>query len=155
MSATISTDVPPHNLQAERSSLGAVLLDEQHMSALVVDEQLRPDHFFLSEHAAVFEAMLDLYNSDQKIDHLTVTEALRQNNRLDEIGGPDVIEALASWVPASGHAREYGRIVREQAQLRQLLEATRDIQSDVRNRTGSARELVEQAERGDAGSGAR
>ncbi len=147
MSATVPSDTQPNNLVAERSVLGAVLLDEQHLHALLVDEQLRPDHFFLSTHAAVFEAMLELYNSDQKIDHLTVAERLRQNNRLDEIGGPDAIEELAAWVPATGHARDYGRIVREQAQLRALLAATREIQADVRNRTASARELVEQAER--------
>jgi replicative DNA helicase len=147
MSATIPTDIPPHNLQAEKSVLGAVLLDEQHFSALVVDEQLRSDHFYVAAHAAVFDAMLELYKLGQKIDHLTVAERLSQNSRLDEIGGPDAIEELASWVPATGHAREYGRIVREQAQLRALLAATREIQSDVRNRSASPRELVEQAER--------
>jgi replicative DNA helicase len=147
MSATIATDLPPHNLQAEKSVLGAVLLDEQHFSALVVDEQLRSDHFYVGAHAAVFDAMLELYKLGQKIDHLTVAERLNQNSRLEEIGGADAIEELASWVPATGHAREYGRIVREQAQLRALLAAAREIQSDVRNRSASPRELVEQAER--------
>ncbi|HTW11875.1 MAG TPA: replicative DNA helicase [Solirubrobacteraceae bacterium] len=147
MSATLSPDLPPHNLNAERSVLGAVLLDEQHLAGLLVEEQLRADHFYRPEHAAVFEAMLELYNSDQKIDHLTVAERLRQNNRLQEIGGPDVIEELAAWVPATGHARDYGRIVREQAQLRALLSATREIQADVMGRVASPRELVEQAER--------
>jgi replicative DNA helicase len=145
MSAT--TTAPPHNLVAEKSVLGAVLLDEQHLHALLVDEQLRPEHFFMREHAAVFEAMLVLYESDKKIDHLTVAEQLRQNNRLDEIGGSDVVEELVAWVPSTGHARDYGRIVREQAQMRALLNATREIQSDVVNRTGTPRELTEQAER--------
>jgi replicative DNA helicase len=145
MSAT--TAAPPHNLVAEKSVLGAVLLDEQHLHALLVDEQLRPEHFFMREHAAVFEAMLVLYESDKKIDHLTVAEQLRQNNRLDEIGGSDVVEELVAWVPSTGHARDYGRIVREQAQMRALLNATREIQSDVANRTGTPRELIEQAER--------
>lgn len=147
MSATLSPETIPHNLTAEKSVLGAVLLDEQHLHALLVDEQLRPDHFYVGLHAAVFEAMLELYNADQKIDHLTVAERLRQNNRLDEMGGPDVVEELAAWVPATGHARDYGRIVREQAQMRALLAATREIQADVMNRTASPRELMEQAER--------
>ena len=132
---------------AEKSVLGAVLLDEQHLHALLVDEQLRPEHFYLREHGAVFEAMLELYEADKKIDHLTVAEQLRENNRLDEVGGPDVVEELVAWVPATGHARDYGRIVREQAQMRALLDATREIQADVLNRAGSPRELVEQAER--------
>ena len=147
MTAIVDTDLVPQNQVAEKSVLGAVLLDEQHLHALLVDEQLRPDHFYRPEHSAVFQAMLDLYNSDQKIDHLTVAERLRENNRLDEIGGPQVIEDLAAWVPATGHARDYGRIVREQAQMRALLSATREIQADVMNRVASPRVLVEQAER--------
>ena len=136
-----------HSPTAEKSVLGAVLLDEQHLHALLVDEQLRPEHFYGRAHAAVFQAMLELYNHDQKIDHLTVAEQLRQNNRLEEIGGADVVEELVAWVPASGHARDYGRIVREQAQLRALLAATREIQADVMGRSASPRELVERAER--------
>jgi len=147
MSATVDTDINPQNQVAEKSVLGAVLLDEQHLAGLLVEEQLRPDHFYAPAHAAVFEAMLELYNSDQKIDPLTVAERLRQNNRLDEIGGPQVVEDLCAWVPATGHARDYGRIVREQAQMRRLLAATREIQADVVNRVASPRELVEQAER--------
>jgi len=146
MTAT-SANTIPHNLVAEKSVLGAVLLDEQHLHSLLVDEQLRPEHFYLREHGAVFEAMLELYEADKKIDHLTVAEQLRDNNRLDEIGGPDVVEELVAWVPSTGHARDYGRIVREQAQMRALLDATREIQADVMNRVASPRELVEQAER--------
>ncbi|WP_249019083.1 replicative DNA helicase [Conexibacter sp. S30A1] len=147
MSATAPASPTLHSPTAEKSVLGAVLLDEQHLHALLVDEQLRPEHFYGRAHAAVFQAMLELYNHDQKIDHLTVAEQLRQNNRLEEIGGADVVEELVAWVPASGHARDYGRIVREQAQLRALLEATREIQADVMGRAASPRELVERAER--------
>ena len=147
MSATAPASPTLHSPTAEKSVLGAVLLDEQHLHGLLVDEQLRPEHFYGRAHAAVFQAMLELYNHDQKIDHLTVAEQLRQNNRLEEIGGADVVEELVAWVPASGHARDYGRIVREQAQLRALLEATREIQADVMGRAASPRELVERAER--------
>jgi replicative DNA helicase len=147
MTATASTGLPPHHIVAEKSVLGAVLLDERHLHALLVDEQLRPDHFYMPEHRAVFEAMLDLYNHDRKIDHLTVAERLQQNGELEQLGGAGVIEELAAWVPATGHASEYGRIVREQAQMRALLDATYKIQSGVQNREAAPRELLEQAER--------
>ncbi|MDA8069433.1 MAG: replicative DNA helicase [Actinomycetota bacterium] len=146
MSATAPSQAP-HNPTAEKSVLGAVLLDEQHLHALLVDEQLRPEHFHDRTHAVVFAAMLELYDADKKIDHLTVAEQLRENGRLEEIGGADVVEELVAWVPASGHARDYGRIVREQAQMRALLEATREIQTDVISRAAPPRELVERAER--------
>src|SRR5579875_3908744 len=67
--ATTTASPIPHNLVAEKSVLGAVLLDEQHLHALLVDEQLRPEHFYVREHSAVFQAMLELYEADKKIDH--------------------------------------------------------------------------------------
>jgi replicative DNA helicase len=146
MSATLG-NTTPQNLVAEKSVLGAVLLDEQHLHALRVDEQLRPEHFCVPLHVAVFEAMLELYEADKKIDHLTVSEHLRQNGRLEELGGPEVVEELVAWVPATGHARDYGRIVREHAQLRALLDAGRKIEAGVLGRMASPRELIEQAER--------
>jgi replicative DNA helicase len=139
--------VPPHNLEAEKSVLGAVLLDERHLHSLLVEEQLRPEHFYREQFGAVFSAMLDLYNTDRKIDPLTVAEVLREAGRLDDLGGPEAVDELAGWVPAAGHAREYGRIVRDNAQMRALLTATYEIQAGVHGRELPTRELVENAER--------
>ena len=146
--ATVQTlAVPPHNLEAERSVLGAVLLDERHLNSLLIEEHLRPDHFFREQHGAVFQAMLELHQAARKIDHLTVAETLRQHGKLDEIGGPEAIDELAGWVPAAGHAREYGRIVRDNAQMRALLNTSYEIQASVLSREAPARDLVERAER--------
>jgi replicative DNA helicase len=124
-----------------------VLLDERHLHGLLVEEQLRPQHFYREQHGAVFAAMLELYESDRKIDHLTVAETLRQHGKLDESGGVEAIDELAGWVPAAGHAREYGRIVRDNAQMRALLTASYEIQASVIAREAPARDLVERAER--------
>jgi replicative DNA helicase len=147
MSTVQTISVPPHNLDAERSALGAVLLDERHLHALLVEEQLRPEHFYREQYGSVFAAMLSLYESDRKIDHLTVSEMLKQNSKLDEVGGVEAIDELAGWVPAAGHAREYGRIVRDNAQMRALLTTSYEIQASVFAREAPARELVERAER--------
>jgi replicative DNA helicase len=147
MSAVQKLAPPPHNLDAEKSVLGAVLLDERHLQALLIEERLRPEHFYREQYGAVFQAMLDLYENDRKIDYLTVAERLRQNGQLEQIGGPEIIEELAGWVPAAGHAREYGRIVRDDAQMRALLTTSYEIQASVLSREAPARELVEQAER--------
>ena len=146
MSATPSISLPPHQLDAEKSVLGAVLLDERHLYSLV-EQHLRPDHFYVPEHGAIFAAMLELYNHDRKIDHLTVSEHLRHGGKLEEIGGAAVIEELTAWVPATGHASEYGRIVKDHAQQRALLTATNTIQTSVLNREADTRTLIEQAER--------
>jgi replicative DNA helicase len=147
MSTVQNIAVPPHNLEAEKSVLGAVLLDERHMFALMVEEHLRPEHFYREQHGAVFGAMLALHNEGRKIDHLTVAEALREQGKLEDVGGPEAIEELAGWVPAAGHAREYGRIVRDAAQVRALLTASYEIQASVMAREAPARDLVERAER--------
>jgi replicative DNA helicase len=147
MSVTQQVAVPPHNLEAEKSVLGAVLLDERHLNVLLVEEQLRPEHFYREQHGAVFAAMRELFEGDRKIDHLTVAETLRQHGKLEEVGGPGAIDELAGWVPAAGHAREYGRIVRENAQMRALLTASYEIQASVMERAAPARELLEDAER--------
>src|SRR5581483_3736945 len=147
MSAVQNIAVPPHNLEAERSVLGAVLLDDRHLFGLLVEEHVRPEHFYREQHGAIFAAMLELHNTDRKIDHLTVTEVLRAHGKLDEIGGPAAIDELAGWVPAAGHAREYGRIVRENAQMRALLTASYEIQASVLSREAPARDLLERAER--------
>jgi replicative DNA helicase len=147
MSIAAPIAVPPHNLEAEKSVLGAVLLDERHLYGLLVEEHLRPEHFYREQHGYVFAAMLELHQSDRKIDHLTVAETLRQHGKLEEVGGPEAIDELAGWVPAAGHAREYGRIVRDNAQLRSLLQTSYEIQASVLSREAPAQELVEQAER--------
>jgi replicative DNA helicase len=147
MSSVQNIAVPPHNLEAERSVLGAVLLDDRHLFGLLVEEHLRPEHFYREQHGAVFEAMVELHNEGRKIDHLTVAEVLREHGKLEGVGGPDAIEELAGWVPAAGHAREYGRIVRDDAQKRSLLTASYEIQASVLSREAPARDLVERAER--------
>jgi replicative DNA helicase len=139
--------IPPNNEDAERSVLGAVLLDERHLDALTVALGLRAEHFHHRPHGLVYAAMVDLHDADRTIDPVTVSERLREQNVLDEVGGPEAVEALTGWVPAAGNAREYGRIVRENATLRDLLARTYEIQGSILNRGGSADELVERAER--------
>jgi replicative DNA helicase len=147
MSAVQSIAVPPHNLEAEKSVLGAILLDERHLHSLLVEQHLRPEHFYREQHGAVYAAMMQLYENDRKIDHLTVAESLRQRGKLEEVGGPAAIDELAGWVPAAGHAREYGQIVRDNAQLRALLTTSYEIQASVMAREAAPRDLVERAER--------
>jgi replicative DNA helicase len=147
LSAVQNIAVPPHNLEAERSVLGAVLIDDRHLNTLIVEEQLRAEHFYREQHGLVFAAMISLSEGNRKIDHLTVAEVLRQNGKLDQVGGEEAIEQLAGWVPAAGHAREYGSIVHDNAKLRDLLTASYEIQASVLARDAPARDLVEAAER--------
>jgi replicative DNA helicase len=147
MSAVPSISGPPHNLEAEKSVLGAVLLDERHLYPLLIEEHLRPEDFYREQHGLVFGAMIELYQSDRKIDHLTVSENLREQGRLEEAGGAEAIDELAAWVPAAGHARDYGRIVRDNARMRALLTTSYQIQASVLAREAPPRDLLDRAER--------
>src|SRR6478609_4953322 len=70
---------PPHSLEAERSVLGAILLSDKTLYALVIDEGLRPEDFYRERHAVIYESILELYNENEPVDVLTVTEHLRSN----------------------------------------------------------------------------
>ncbi|MFN8201069.1 MAG: replicative DNA helicase [Solirubrobacteraceae bacterium] len=138
---------PPHNLEAEQSVLGAILLSDRALYALVIEEGLRPEDFYRERHRVIYAAMLELYNTNEPIDPLTVTEALRQSGRLDDAGGAEAIDALTGSVPLVGHARRYAQIVKENALLRRLLTTTYEIQASVTERRLAPRDLVEQAEK--------
>ena len=138
---------PPQNLEAEQSVLGAVLLSDTALPAMIIDERLHPEDFYREAHGTVFAAMLDLHNGGEPVDALTLVEHLKQAGKLEEAGGRAAIELLASSVPAVGHVRHYARIVRENAMLRRLLRAAYDIQARVHSHDAPPRELVDIAER--------
>ena len=138
---------PPHNLAAEQSVLGAILLSDHALYALVIEEGLRPDDFYRERHGTIYSAMLELYNESEPVDTLTVIDRLKALGKLDDIGGAASIDELTGLVPAAGHARRYAQIVREQALLRRLLSSTYEIQESVLNHEAQPRELVELAEK--------
>ncbi len=138
---------PPHSLEAEQSVLGAILLSERSMYALVIEEGLKAEDFYRDRHRLVYEAMMKLYGESEPIDVLTVTERMRTEGSLEQAGGQAAVDGLAAAVPAAGHARQYARIVREHALMRRLLTTTYEIQESVAQQQGAPRELVERAER--------
>ncbi|HWT93604.1 MAG TPA: replicative DNA helicase [Solirubrobacteraceae bacterium] len=145
--ALASPLAPPHSIEAEQSVLGAILLSERALYALVIEEGLKADDFYRRKHQVVYEAMLKLYGESEPIDVITVTEELKLRGTLEEAGGQSGVDALAAAVPAAGNARHYARIVREHALMRRLITTTYEIQASVAEHGGDARSLVEQAER--------
>jgi replicative DNA helicase len=138
---------PPHDIDAEESVLGAILLSERSMYALAIDEGLRSEDFYRERHATIYAAMLELYERSEPIDTVTVIDALRSSGQLDAAGGAEGVELLAGAVPNVANLRQYAQIVRDTALLRRLLNATYEIQSSVLDQREPAREVVEVAER--------
>ena len=138
---------PPQNLEAEQSVLGAVLLSDTALPALIIDERLQPDDFYRESHARIYQAMLDLHTLGEPVDALTLVEHLKQAGDLEGIGGAAAVEFLAGSVPAVGNVRQYARIVRDNAMLRRLLRASYEIQAQVHGHEALPRDLVDMAER--------
>src|SRR3954447_26492526 len=138
---------PPQNLEAEQSVLGAVLLSDTALPALILDERLPPADFYRESHGLIFTAMLELHSAGEPVDALTLVEHLKQSGRLEAVGGRATVDLLAGSVPAVGNVRQYARIVRENAMLRRLLHAAYEIQSKVHSHEAPPRELVDLAER--------
>jgi replicative DNA helicase len=140
--------LPPHNVEAETSVLGSILIAEQALDGVQIDVQLRPEDFYRGRHELIYRAMLALKDKTEPepVDALTVCEQLKRSGELDAAGGEDYIHSLPTLVPAAGNVRHYARIVKEHALMRRLLGAARGIQDEVLAFTGDPRDLVERAE---------
>src|SRR3954471_24852498 len=87
---------PPHDLEAEMSVLGAILISDRTLYALVIEEGLKPEDFYRERHRLIYDAMLTLYREGEAIDPLTVSEYLRQGGHLNDAGGDSGVEALVT-----------------------------------------------------------
>jgi replicative DNA helicase len=144
--ATAQTPVPPQNLEAEESVLGAMMVSERAIDPVILEVRLADDDFYRERHRIVYRAIKSLYERSEPVDALTVTEHLTQTGELAEAGGRDAVVGLASTTPAPLNAGHYATIVRQNALLRRLLEAARRIEQSVHAREGEPRDLVERAE---------
>jgi replicative DNA helicase len=139
--------LPPQNIEAEESVLGAMLLAEPAVDAVIIDVRLDPDDFYRDSHRAIFMAIRALSEKTSGIDPLTVCAELEQRGELEAAGGKAYVYQLASAVPTAGNARHYAKLVKDQALLRRLLKLSHNIQAKVADSQGEPQQLVEAAER--------
>src|SRR5918994_193845 len=135
MSRGNGTLVPPQNVEAEESVLGAVLVAPT-MIDRVVEEGLRAGDFYRDRHRAVWAAVLELWEDGAAIDAITVTERLREQGELEAAGGRSVVSELADRSPAAGNAPHYASIVVENARLRQLVSLGQRVSAAALRREG-------------------
>jgi replicative DNA helicase len=136
--------VPPQNLEAEESVLGAMMLSPGAIGA--VSETLVASDFYRESHAKIYRAALDLYAQSEPVDAITLVDALEERGQLEEVGGRPRIQELASLVPATANAAHYARIVHELATLRGLIRAGGQIAQLGWERPGETSDLVDRAE---------
>lgn len=120
--------IPPQNLEAEQSTLGAMMMSKDAI-ALVVSK-LKPDHFYSPAHEHIYRAITDLYQKNQPIDLVTVAEQLKTTKVLDEAGGRSYLADVIETVPSAANIEKYADIVIDSAMLRKLIDAGSTIVAD-------------------------
>jgi replicative DNA helicase len=135
----------PHNLEAERSVLGAILLDNTHLD-LVVEKGLKADDFFLPHHRRLFEAMFQLGESNTPIDLVTLMDYLHRRGELEAAGGQVYVASIGDGMPRVVNVEHYARIVREKSLLRHLIHTTHSIQQQALEAGEDADEILDRAE---------
>jgi len=117
--------IPPQNIEAEQSVLGAILLDKEVLAN--VTEIISSQDFYREDHREIFEAILDLYEKAEPIDLITVSERLKLRGTLDSVGGLEYLTNLANIVPTTENAKHYAKIVEEKSILRNLIKVSTNI----------------------------
>lgn len=138
------TKIPPNNLDAERSVIGAVLLSPDVLIDII--DIVRPDDFYSRNNASIFETIIELFNKNNPVDVITVTERLSMKGQLDAVGGIPYIAALADEVPLSSNARQYATIVAEKSIQRKLIKAAYEISKAAYEPEGDVSQMLEMAE---------
>ncbi len=136
--------IPPQNLDAEMSLLGAVLIDEETLAD--ISEHVTEKDFYDKRHGMIYGAMMSLFEKHKPVDLLTLTDVLKQKKQLDEIGGSAYLTELTNYVPTSAHAEAYAELVQQKAIRRRLIKASADIAEMGYDEEESTQSLLERAE---------
>jgi replicative DNA helicase len=140
----VAGKIPPQNIDAEKSLLGAVLIDEETLAD--ISEHVTTKDFYEKRHSIIYGGMMRLYEKHRPVDLLTLTEELKRKKELDTIGGSTYLTELTNYVPTAAHAEAYAELVAQKAVRRRLIKASGDISELGYNEETTTQELLEKAE---------
>lgn len=120
-----TTRIPPHDLAAEQSVLGSMIIDRD--AIISATEVLTGEDFYRPDHKAIYDAMVELFSKGEPVDLITLKSKLDEKGVTEQIGGIRYIADLAGGVPTSAHIKKYSKIVEEKSLLRKLIKASQDI----------------------------
>ena len=146
MPTELSLDkVPPQNLEAEMAVLGAMLIDEYAVG--MAAEHLQSNCFYKETHRKIFEAILSLFGVNKAVDLITLTDELKRNTTLQEIGGVGYLTSLVNSVPTTANINHYINIVREKSILRTLINNANKVIALCYESEGDIERVVDDAEK--------
>ncbi len=138
------TMLPPQNVEAEQALLGTILIQDK--SLLKIVEILSPDDFYRTAHKIIFEVMVKLFERSEPHDLVTMTNALRDQNRLEQVGGSAYLVSLTDVIPFTGMLVHHARIIREKSILRKLIETSSDVAARCYDAQDDLEALIDKAE---------
>jgi replicative DNA helicase len=136
--------IPPHNEEAEKATLGALLLDHEAVTTAV--QYLRPDDFYNAANGRVYEAIINLFNHSQKADIITVVEELKLSGELDRAGGPPYVASLTNVVPTAANIDYYAKIVQDCALRRSLIRVSNEVNAKSYDESQESRLILEETQ---------
>jgi replicative DNA helicase len=136
--------IPPHNLDAEMSLLGAILIDEEVLSD--VTDKVKSDDFYEKRHQLIFAAILRLFEQHRPVDLLTLSDELEKKDNLEVVGGSSYLNELTNYVPTAANAAAYAELVAQRAVRRRLIKASSDIAEMAYKEDSNTQEILERAE---------
>ena len=137
--------LPPQNIEAEQSVLGSILLNKK--AIIKIADILRPDDFYRDTHGLIYETMLELFEKNEPIDLMTVSNRLEEKKQLEKIGGSSYLTNLVNSVPTASNVVHYAKLVQRKKMLRDLIEAAYDItQLSFQEKEGNE-QILDQAEK--------
>ena len=137
--------LPPQSIEAEQAVLGGVLLENESLNTVL--EVLSEEDFYQNAHRKVFFSMIELYEKNQPIDLVTLTDTLKSKDQLDEIGGISYLTSLVDNIPTAANISYHAKIVREKSTLRILINKASEIASMSYEDGGDVDDILDQAER--------
>ncbi|HOJ77575.1 MAG TPA: replicative DNA helicase [Bacillota bacterium] len=143
--ASIVERIPPQNIDAERSTLGSMLLEKEAIYR--ASELLKPDDFYREAHRVIFEVVVYLANKGEPVDIITVSEELKQRNMLEKVGGIPYLTSLANAVPTAANVEYYAKIVEEKSILRSIIRVSTDIVAMGYEASREVDEILDEAEK--------
>jgi replicative DNA helicase len=136
--------IPPHNLEAEQSVLGALMLDKD--AIIKIADLVRPGDFYKNDHNAIYEAMLELYEDREPIDVLSLANLLEEKGKLDAVGGSGYLASLVNIVPSASNVAHYAKLVQKKSLLRRLISAASEIVEMGFNEEEDVQKVLDDAE---------
>ncbi len=142
--SSIENKIPPQSIDAEKSVLGCLMLDKN--AVIKVADLLNSDDFYKKQHQKIYETIIDLFKKNDPVDLLAVSSRLKDKGQLEEIGGSSYLAEVINFVPTSTNVLNYAKIVRRKRVLRDLIEASQEINEIGREESEDVDMLLDRAE---------